>query len=420
MNHPFKIALLALGLLLSSNAFAQNGFYLKDGDRVVFYGDSITDQRLYTTFVETFVLTRFPDQEIDFIHSGWGGDRVTGGGGGPIEVRLKRDVIGFRPTVVTVMLGMNDGRYRVFDQEIFNTYSTGYEKLVQMVREALPNVRMTLIQPSPYDDVTRPPGFEGGYNAVLVRYGQYVNELAQRQGLDVADPNTKVVAALEKAKAADETLAQKIVPDRVHPAAAGHLLMAGELLKAWNAPSVVTAVEIDAAAGRVVKVENTSVSEMKGGPPISWVQSDEALPMALDLKDPVLSLALRSSDFIDSLDRQILKVTGLTAQNYLLTIDEEEVGSLTREALAEGVNLALMPTPMVRQALSVHALTLKHNSVHFIRWRQVQLPFESDMLVQKHVALSSLDALEAEMVEQQRAAAEPTPHRYQLTAREVK
>ena len=35
-------------------------FYLKDGDRVVFYGDSITDQRLYTTFTETFVVTRFP------------------------------------------------------------------------------------------------------------------------------------------------------------------------------------------------------------------------------------------------------------------------------------------------------------------------------------------------------------------------
>lgn len=420
MKHPFKPALLALVLLFSGHAFAQNGFYLKDGDRVVFYGDSITDQRLYTTFVETFVLTRFPDREIDFIHSGWGGDRVTGGGGGPIEVRLKRDVIGFRPTVVTVMLGMNDGRYRAFDPEIFNTYSTGYEKLVQMVKEGLPNVRMTLIQPSPYDDVTRAPGFEGGYNAVLVRYGQYVRELAQRHGLNVADLNTKVVAALEKAKTADETLAQKIVPDRVHPGSAGHLLMAAELLKAWNAPSLVTTVEIDAAAGRVVNAENTSVNELKGGPSTSWLQSDEALPMALDLKDPVLSLALRSSDFVESLDRQILKVTGLTAPSYLLRIDDEEIGSLTKEALAEGINLALMPTPMLRQALSVHDLTLKHNSVHFIRWRQVQLPFESDILVQKHVALSALDALEAEMVDQQRAAAEPTPHRFQLTAQEAK
>ena len=71
---------------------AQDGFYLHDGDRVVFYGDSITDQRLYTTFTESFVVTRFPTLNIAFTHSGWGGDRVTGGGGGTIDLRLARDV----------------------------------------------------------------------------------------------------------------------------------------------------------------------------------------------------------------------------------------------------------------------------------------------------------------------------------------
>jgi hypothetical protein len=52
---------------------------------VVFYGDSITDQRLYTSFVETFVLTRFPHLDVRFVHSGWGGDRVTGGLGGRVD-----------------------------------------------------------------------------------------------------------------------------------------------------------------------------------------------------------------------------------------------------------------------------------------------------------------------------------------------
>ena len=86
MRSLYKCALLSLALLFASQAFSQDAFYLKDGDRVVFYGDSITDQRLYTTFTETFVLTRFPDRKIEFTHSGWGGDRVTGGGGGPAEV----------------------------------------------------------------------------------------------------------------------------------------------------------------------------------------------------------------------------------------------------------------------------------------------------------------------------------------------
>src|SRR5437773_3751802 len=153
-------------------------FALRDGDRVLFYGDSITDQRLYTTFTEEYVVTRFPELNIHFIHSGWGGDRVGGGGGGPIDLRLDRDVIAYKPTVMTIMLGMNDGSYRAFDEKIFDTYAMGYQRIIDSVKEALPGIRITVIQPSPFDDVTQPPRFEGGYNAVLVRYSQFVKELA--------------------------------------------------------------------------------------------------------------------------------------------------------------------------------------------------------------------------------------------------
>ena len=116
----------------------RRAFYLKDGDRVVFYGDSITDQRLYTTFVETYVVTRFPKLNVTFVHSGWGGDRVTGGGGGPIDVRLKRDVFAYKPTVVTIMLGMNDASYQAFDPKIFDTYAKGYEHIVESVKDDAP------------------------------------------------------------------------------------------------------------------------------------------------------------------------------------------------------------------------------------------------------------------------------------------
>src|SRR5216117_4464636 len=109
MQKPNRLFWLFFVLLfIVKTASAQSGFHLKNGDCVVFYGDSITDQRLYTTFVESYVVTRWPDWKIDFIHSGWGGDRVTGGGGGPIDRRLQRDVIAYKPTVVTIMLGMND------------------------------------------------------------------------------------------------------------------------------------------------------------------------------------------------------------------------------------------------------------------------------------------------------------------------
>src|SRR5258708_40302658 len=97
-----RISLIAICLTtLVTSAFAQGNFYLKDGDKVVFYGDSITDQRLYTVFTETYVVTRFPNRRISFVHSGWGGDRVTGGGGGPIDRRLGQDVIGYKRTDMT-------------------------------------------------------------------------------------------------------------------------------------------------------------------------------------------------------------------------------------------------------------------------------------------------------------------------------
>ncbi len=80
-----------------------------------------------------------------------------------------RDVFAYKPTVVTVMLGMNDASYRAFDQKIFDVYAKGFEHLVESTKSNLPGVRITLIQPSPYDDVTRKPTFEGGYNQVLVR-----------------------------------------------------------------------------------------------------------------------------------------------------------------------------------------------------------------------------------------------------------
>jgi lysophospholipase L1-like esterase len=403
----------ALLLCLAVSAFAQGGFYLKSGDTVVFYGDSITDQRLYTTFVESFVVTRFPSLPVTFVHSGWGGDRVTGGAGGPIEQRLSRDVFPYKPTVMTIMLGMNDGRYRAFDEAIFKTYADGYKSIVETVRSTLPGIRITAIRPSPYDDVTRPPVFPGGYNQVLVRYGDYVEKLAKEQSIDAADLNAPVVAALDKAKSLDAEGAAALIKDRVHPGAGGHLLMAAALVKAWKAPSLVSSVEIDAAAKSVVGADNARVSDLNG---LRWTQTDAALPMPLDMKDAAVVLALRSSDFLDTLDQQMLRVRGLTAARYLLRIDDEEVRTFTKEELADGVNLATLSTPMLKQALEVHALNLKHNNIHTARWRQVQVPQEKDSLATMKTSLAAMDELEAELVQRQRAAAQPRARRFELVA----
>jgi lysophospholipase L1-like esterase len=408
------LAVWLVCLSVISFAWAQGDFYLKDGDRVVFYGDSITEQRLYTTYTETYVVTRYPQLNVYFVHSGVGGDRVTGGWAGPIDLRLDRDVFPYKPTVMTIMLGMNDGSYRAFDEKIFDVYKTGYEHILASVKATLPGIRLILIEPSPYDDVTRAARFPGGYNAVMVRYGQFVKELAREQGCDLADLNTSIVVALEKAEAADPKTAQKIIPDRVHPGPSGHLLMAEALLKAWNAPATVTAVQIDAIAVRAVRADNTEVSGLKASDGLTWTQTDKALPMPVNMEDPVVKLAMQSSDFFRAVDWQPLKVTGLKDGQYLLKIDGQEVGIFTREQLAEGLNLAELPTPMLKQSEVVHNFTVKHNNVHAARWRELQVALGQQPLPHKAEAIEALDKVEADLVAMQRQAAQPRAYHYEL------
>ncbi len=420
MRNCLRITCLIVSFFLPLAAKAQAVFSLNAGDRVVFYGDSITDQRLYTVYIETYVVTRFPQLRATFVHSGWGGDRVSGGGGGPIDVRLERDVIPYQPTVMTIMLGMNDGGVRPFDEGLFAKYTQGYQHIVESVQKADPQIHLTLIQPSPYDDVTRPPGFEGGYNATLLRYAEWVKAYAQRIGATVADLNTPVVDVLKKANAIDPKLAQKIVPDRVHPGPDGHLIMAEAILKAWNAPATVTAVEINAAKRHVVRADNTEVERVvsRAGT-LTWKQTDGALPMPFDPSNPMTALVMRCSDFVQALDQEPLRVTRLKAEKYTLKIDDETIGTFTASQLAEGINLAELSTPMSKQAMAVETLTVKHNTVHYSRWRMIQVPLEGMTAPHLQTALNDLNTLDFELVEEQRAAALPKMHAYELVPQEI-
>ncbi len=167
-----------LGARAPSAAAKTEPFYLHSGDTVVFYGDSITEQRLYTMLTELFAVTRYPNLNARFVHSGWGGDRVTGGGGGPIDVRLQRDVLAYKPSVMTIMLGMNDGKYANHTPADDETFYAGYRHIVDTVRQAIPSLRITAIEPSPFDDVTRSFTLQpNGYNAVLINYGQWIQPL---------------------------------------------------------------------------------------------------------------------------------------------------------------------------------------------------------------------------------------------------
>src|ERR1043165_8755371 len=99
----FHSALAVVTLAALPAASGADDFALRDGDTVVFLGDSITAARTYGKIIENYTLLRFPDRKVRFVNAGRGGDTAAGG-----LARLERDVFARGATVLTVAYGIND------------------------------------------------------------------------------------------------------------------------------------------------------------------------------------------------------------------------------------------------------------------------------------------------------------------------
>src|SRR4051795_12020652 len=78
-------------------------FAIRDGDTVVFLGDSITAARQYGKVIEDYTLLRFPERKVKFINAGKGGETAKGS----LE-RLDEAVFAQGATLLTVAYGVND------------------------------------------------------------------------------------------------------------------------------------------------------------------------------------------------------------------------------------------------------------------------------------------------------------------------
>lgn len=398
------LLLLSTGLLSYGQKPA-----LKDGDRVVFYGDSITAQRLYTRFAEDFALTRYPRLQVTFYNAGVPGDTVNGGYTGDMPTRLKRDLFPRHPTVVTIMLGMNDGYYMPFNQKYLDIYKDGYRNLLDGIRAAVPSARIMLISPTPYDELTHGTEFPQ-YNGVVSRYAASAKDLAA-SSLEFTDFFLTVTNLLNAGQQRNPALAQLLVPDRIHPGEAAHWAMAAELARGWGMSPTVSSVRLDAPQAKIITIENATIADLsqKDGT-LRWTQTDNALPLPLPLENPMLQLVLESSD-LAKMDQQILRIDGLPALQYTLKIDGYTIASFTRERLAAGVNLALFPTPMESQAKEVDGFELKRaqlDEAYFI------LVIEHPMVAGDAEATTTIEATDTALAEDQRKAAQPLPHHFEL------
>ncbi|HEX4156510.1 MAG TPA: SGNH/GDSL hydrolase family protein [Acidobacteriaceae bacterium] len=341
--------LFAGSAFLAAAALHAQNFYLHDGDRVTFYGDSITAQRYYTRDVQDFVETRYPSLQVTYHNAGVPGDKTTGGYTGDAATRVTRDVKPWNPTVITVMLGMNDGDYMTPDPKVFAEYQAGYERLLAMLQAAAPGARITLLENTPYDEVTHGTEFKG-YMATTEQNARSTPALGQREHLPVVDTYAPVVALLERAKAADPSYASLLVTDRIHPAEPMHWIMAEALMKAWKIDPVVSDVELSASSEAVTESRRTTVSHVSGGGDgVEWDQLDQALPLPFNFDNELMNFVLSISDLF-SYDQELLRVSNLPAGEYTLNIDKSLIGSFSSDQLAKGINLGTMKTPMWQQA----------------------------------------------------------------------
>ncbi|HEY0307803.1 MAG TPA: SGNH/GDSL hydrolase family protein [Acidobacteriaceae bacterium] len=414
-----RYAVAAVSLLMLLNAAqaqvaVPQEFALKSGDRVVFYGDSITAQRLYTRLVEIMVVTRYPAMRVNFYSAGVSGDTVYGGHSGDAKERVLRDVAPFRPSVITVALGANDGHYTLEGADAtFLSYQKGYRTLLDLLKQNSDSgVRITLASPVAYDEISRTGAPVTGYNNLLIRYGSFVKQLAGENRYGFADFNHAMTTLLTAETKENPTAAQELYPDHLHPSVWGHWGLAAEMARTWGFDPLVSSVLLDAANAKVSSAQKTGVTELTRTPTgLTWSQFDTALPLPLDIGDVLTQILIESSD-IAQLDQQTLQVSGLNAGTYLLMIDGKNIAPYTQQQLAAGVNLALLDTPMEQQARSVDwdggERRAKLSAI------RLNLMAQTPALVGRESAVKTLDALDAAMVDLEYKHAQPVIHHFEL------
>jgi len=234
---------------------------LKKGARVAVVGDSITEQKIYSKFIETYLLTAVPQLELKVMQFGWGGETAAG-----FARRLDNDLAPWKPDVVTTCYGMNDGRYTKYTERIGKSYETPMRRIVEAVKKA--GAIVVVGAPGVVDSYTF--GRRGGtkpvvYNENLRQLGEIARKIAKDHSMPFADVHGDMMAAMTKAKADHGEKHAVAGGDGVHPGENGQVVMAYSFLKAMGLDGQIGTITVDFAAGKATASDGHKVlSAAKG------------------------------------------------------------------------------------------------------------------------------------------------------------
>ncbi len=407
-----RISGIALLLALVSNkpANAQIAPF-KAGERVAFTGNSITDGGHYHSYIWLYYMTHFPGRRMEFFNAGIGGDDANN-----MYMRLDDDVFNRKPTVITLVFGMNDTGYWDFLKpkpeadsiaaaRVAKAYST-FSKIQDRFKQ-MPEVRKIMIASSPYDEtVKKSNNYFPGKSAAMARIAAFQEEAAKKNNWDFVD-FFKPMTAINVSEQQKDSTFTLCGGDRIHPGNDGHLVMAYIFLKTQGlAKQDVANIEIDVTAKQVKQSVNCKLTGLScADNKVKFSYLANSLPYPIDTIPRGWNETKRASDalklipFMNEFDREFLQVKGLDgSKTYALKIDGSTVGKWNGSSFAEGINMAaITTTPQYKQALAIMYLNEERWEIEkrFRQYYWVQFDFFRDkglLFADNDVAMDTLNA----------------------------
>ncbi len=216
--------LMTMTVLIVTGASASA--QLKDGETIVFLGDSITQQGAgetgYVTLFRKAIEKSRPDSGIKVIGAGIGGHKVP-----DLEARLDKDVLAHKPNVVVIYIGINDVWHSTRGQGTsIAKYESGLRSLVKRCSDA--GARVILATPSVIGEMH---GGSNDLDAMLEEYSAVSRKVAMESGATLLDLRAAFIADLKEYNIANQAEGV-LTTDGVHLNEAGNRFVAVRMLEA--------------------------------------------------------------------------------------------------------------------------------------------------------------------------------------------
>ena len=248
-NSKPSIVLLVIMMLLRAIAAiaapAQNTARLQQGDFVAICGDSITEERIYSVYIQDYLLMCQPAANLRTLQAGWDGEQAPG-----FEKRMEYDVLTLGPNVATTCYGMNDSGYSPMTVEKGQRYRDSQRAIVKKFKEN--GVRFIVVgSPGCVDSDTfnKNPADAAMCNKTLAEMRDIARDVAKEENVVFANVYDPMMDVMAKTKAKYGRSYHLAGVHGVHPDLNGHLVMAYAFLKALGCDGDIGTIRVDMASG---------------------------------------------------------------------------------------------------------------------------------------------------------------------------